>query len=363
MRIVLATIVAGVCLFASANSSINELMRDVGDTMLRMLPAVYDEKPDRTLLMENLVRLEYLFNEARPHFESRPVGSQVTFDLIDRRFDEAIALGERRNIDLLRRSVAEAFELCAACHTQDGVTRRAFGVSKIRELDEYMAVEFSYLTRDYASARTSIDNYLAGDTRTFERDLVVLQRLLSIGAEVHADPALAARQLREVVPRLDGRLRARVSDWIDVLDRIGDEAGELQSPFTYNDIASINRFLSNEWPAIKASLDVDEQEAYWVTIRGVLSKLLATRATSDEVPRLLYWFAVSDRALHYRYYNSLSTAYLERCIEEHSNHPFAKRCLEEYEFLVLINFSGSGGTRVPPEVRDRLTELQRRVYE
>lgn len=363
MRIMLAAVLVGLCLFANATSNINELMRDIGDTMLRMLPAVYDDEPDRTLLMENLVRLEYLFNEARPHFESRPVGSQVTFDLLDQRLDEAIALGERRNIGLLRRSVAEAFDLCAACHTQDGVTRRAFGVSKIRELDEYMAVEFSYLTRDYASARTSIDNYLDSDARSIERDLVVLERLLSIGAEVYADPVFAAQQLREALPTLDGRLQARVSEWISVLDRIADEDGGLQSPLGYKDITSIDRFLDHEWPAIKATLDFDEQQAYWVTIRGVLSKLLASNATSDELPRLLYWLAVSDRALHYRYHNALSTAYLERCIEEYSSHPYAHRCMDEYEFLVLINFSGSGGTRVPPEVRDRLTELERHLYD
>lgn len=349
---------------ATSQTTINELMRDIGDTMLRMLPALYREESDRVLLLENLVRLDYLFEQARPHIEDQPVGARVTYGLLNSRIDEAIALGDRRNLSLLRRSVSDAFELCASCHAQDGMSKRAFGVSRIRELDEYLAAEFSYLTRDYESALTSIDNYFdSGRERTQVRDNLVLERLLAITGEIYADPALAAAELRSVAPRISDRTRLRVTDWIDTFERLAESGkGGLQSPLGQGSIAGLDRFLTREWPSIRSTLGIDAQEAYWVTIRGALQRMLAQYPESAEVPRLLYWLAVSDRALHYRFYNSLSRAYLERCIIDFTDHPYARECVDEYEFLVLVSFSGSGGTLVPDDVRERLAELRALVY-
>lgn len=47
--------------------AINELMQDLGNTMFRMLPAACSDEPDQVLLLESLVRLEYLLDEAEPH--------------------------------------------------------------------------------------------------------------------------------------------------------------------------------------------------------------------------------------------------------------------------------------------------------
>ncbi len=360
MRLLMVTILV-VLAFGARGTDINELMRDMGDTMLRMLPALHQESPDRKVLMENLVRLDYLFDKAEPHLTARQVNSRVTYNLIRRRLDESIALGGHRNLVSLRSSISETFELCASCHSQDGVAVAAFGVSKLRELDEFEAAEFSFLTRDYGAALTSIGNYLEGETREPQRDQLAVERILAIGAEFYADPVFTANKLTEVLPVLTGRTRDRVRDWISVFERIADDDSGLFSPFVPRDIPAMDRFLSGEWSTIETTLGVHEREAYWVAIRGALSRTLTRFPDHKDVPKVLYWLAVSDRALFYRYYNALSTAYLESCIEDYRKHPYAERCLEEYEFLVLINFSGSGGTQVPFEVQERLNELRRRV--
>lgn len=353
-------------------AEIDELMRDAGDTMLRMLPSLYDagdtgdgDTSDRTLLLENLVRLDYLFKQSARHFEEEDtVGSRVTYDIMRKQLAEAIQLGERRNLSLMRRAVADAFSLCAACHTQDRRIKRAFGVSKIRELDEYLAAEFSWLTRDYASALTSFENYFGGDARTAARDERALERVLVITAEVFADLPAAIDKLREFSKFIDAdsRNRERIDAWIEVLSRLASQEDGLQSPLHKMTVDQLDRFLSHEWPALQAALGWHQQEAYWIVTRGELNRFLNRRPAERDVPKLLYWLAVSDRALHYGFYNSLSRGFLERCIEEYPEHPYAKRCLDEYELLVLISFSGSGGTHVPWEVRRRVEELRRLVY-
>lgn len=350
---------------AASARNINEIMQDASDTMLRMLPALYAEEPDRALVMEGLVKLDDLIGQAEPHFAKGQEGARVTYGLLGERLEDAIALGERRNINLMRGAVNDAFELCASCHTQDRKMKRAFGISKIRNLDEYLAGEFSYLTRDYESALTSFANYLKSDERTLERDASAFDRVLVITAEVLADPLMASEVLAAMQKQLDpeGSISRYVTDWVRALGRLSADRGTLASPLDKKSVSELDTYLDREWPAIQASLAWPEQDAYWVVIRSELNRFLSQGAKASEVPKLLYWLAVSDRALQYRFYSSLSKGYLEQCILAHPRDPYARRCLEEYEMLILVSFSGSMGTFVPPEVQAQLNQLRRLVYQ
>lgn len=337
-------------------------MQDLGDTMLRMLPAAYSETPDRTLLLENLVRLEYLLKKAAPHFAETSEGTQVTLSLLQQRLAEAREFGTHQNSPMLQRNLSDAFALCATCHVQDRVTRRAFGISRISDLDEYLAVEYSFLTRDYDSAITSSQNYFRDGERSMKRDSIVLQRILTTGVEVRRDFAFTDKQLSAVLPYLsesDYNL-TRVKDWITVLTRLQTDKDTLQSPIG-GSLGSLDRFLSREWPEIRTLLSFSQQEAYWVVIRGELNRHLMAKPGKRDLPKIYYWLAVTDRELQYRFYGSLSRAYLETCVTDFPGDPYATRCLDEYEFLVLISFSGSSGTHVPPEILERINEMRKLV--
>jgi len=364
LTFVVVVSVCGLACVPAPAEEVNEIMRDAGDTMLRMLPSLYSEEPDRTLVMENLTRLDYLFKQTAPHFAKEQEGAQVTYALLRERLGDAIELGQRRNINLMRGAVVDAFGLCASCHTQDRKMKRAFGVSKIRELDEYLSAEFSYLTRDYESSLTSFDNYLESDERTLQRDGNAFYRVLVINAEVFADPALASQTLKSMRKAVSGDsvFYRHIGEWISVLDRLAADPGALTSPLGKKSVSELDDYLDSEWPVIRGTLSWAAQEAYWVLIRSELNRFLSGASSGPNVPKLLYWLAVSDRALQYRFYSSLSRGYLEQCIEGHPKDPYAKRCLEEYEMLVLVSFSGSSGTHVPYEVQARLNELRRIVY-
>jgi cytochrome c553 len=352
------TLLAGAA--SSNQDSVNELMADLGNTMLRMLPAAYSEAPDRTLLLENLVRLEYLLKKAAPHFDAAKNGSDVTLSLLRKRLAEARQFGTRTNPAMLQRTVSDAFTLCASCHVQDGKVRQALGVSRLHELDEYLAVEYSFLTRDYAASLVSSKNYFNQEERSNRRDDIVLQRMLMIGVEVNRDFAATSKHLTEILPYLReaDHNRSRVKDWLRVLTRLDGDKDPLQSPIA-NNLRQLDRFLSKEWPEIRTLLSYNEQEAYWVVIRGELNRHLMDQPPKRDLPQIYYWLAVTDRELQFRFYGSLSRAYLESCVVDFPKSPWAPRCLEEYEFLVLISFSGSAGTNIPPEVSERIEEMRK----
>ena len=365
MRLALSGFCLGLALLASAatvDHSVNELMQDLGNTMLRMLPAAYSETPDRTLLLENLVRLEYLLKKAAPHFTETSNIANVTLPFLQQRLAEAREFGTGQNTAMLQSTISDAFTLCATCHVQDRVTHRAFGDSRINELDKYLAVEYSFLTRDYAAAIASSQNYFKHGERSKQRDSIVLQRILMIGVEVRRDFAFTNKQLSTVLPYLgetDYNL-TRVKDWMTVLTRLQTDRDTLQSPVG-SSLRSLDRFLNREWPEIRTLLSFSQQEAYWVVVRGELNRHLQAEPGRRNLPRIYYWLAVIDRELQYRFYGSLSHAYLEACMIDFPSDPYATRCLDEYEFLVLISFSGSSGTHVPPEVLERLNEMRKLI--
>lgn len=370
MRIALTGIFLIAALFAQgANNdlSVRELMQDLGSTMLRMLPAASVTEQNNLLLMENLVRLEYLLKQTEPHFAKSDPSSHVTLELLQERLADARAYGTRGNPTLLRTSLTEAFALCANCHVQDRVSRSAFDNTATQSLDPFVATEFHYLTRNYASAKQSMTQYFetearGRDPKKSDKDSIVLQRLLSTGVEIEQDLTTTAKDLSKALKHLDpdDYNHNRIKDWIQILTRLELDGEGLMSPIG-STLSELDIFLSSEWSEIRSLLNYSEQEAYWIVIRGELNRHLQSNEGQSNLPQIYYWLAVADRELQYRFYGSLSRAYLEACVTQFPGDPFATSCMDEYEFLVLISFSGSAGTFVPPEVNQRIQDMRKLI--
>ena len=72
----------------------------------------------------------------------------------------------------------------------------------------------------------------------------------------------------------------------------------------------------------------------------------------------VYWLAVAERSLQYRFFDSLSRHYLQRCVRQFPEHPAVARCLEEYERLMVVSYAGSNGVSLPEPVRAELVEMR-----
>jgi len=153
-----------------------------------------------------------------------------------------------------------------------------------------------------------------------------------------------------------------LGEWLKVIERLVVDPGSTQSPLVPGNIEEMDSYLRNEWPALQVLLKHNEQLVYWIAIRGRLHSMLREFSGSQETPSLLYWLALSDRALHYRFYDSLSRRYLVRCIREYPEHQVAEECFKEYEMLMIVSFSGSGGIYLPMEAQQEISELRRLVY-
>ena len=343
---------------------LDSIMHQLGENMLVLLPMLYLDDVKTEDLKPHLIELTSLLEKAKPHIVQSDVGSQINFSMLQDQIKKAVLYSDHSNLSMLKSELEDSFALCASCHNQDGNFVDQYGISKFRGLSEFLAAEYAYMTRDYGAALVSYQNHLKNDEGDKNSQKIALDKLLIITLEVYGEPELAYSTLTTVRKNLDvKRIKMPQLDaWLKVIFRLIEEPDALHSPLSKRTIKEINAYLYDEWPVVQLTLTIDEQLVYWITIRGKLNQLLRTNVGKQDVAYLLYWLAQSDRALNYRFYDSLSRRYLVQCIRGYSNHEMATECYKEYEMLMIVSFSGSSGIFLPTEVRDELSELRKLVY-
>ena len=99
-----------------------------------------------------------------------------------------------------------------------------------------------------------------------------------------------------------------------------------------------------------------------VWLRGELYRALLNETDRGMIADWLYWLAVSDRVLEYRFYYSLADMYLKQCMLEYTDDPIAQSCYREYENYIAFSYSGSSGTHIPADVAAELKTLKAKVF-
>lgn len=346
---------------ARADDEINDVMKRISNVMLQLLPEMNAPLPNHTSILRSVRRLEKLLQDAGPHLQSDDLNRQVAWQMLNDRLGEVTSKLDGPSQRFVRSALNQAFESCADCHASDRISRPAFGVSRLSRLDEFSAAEFSYLTRDYDAAIVSYKNVLGNSDDKVYR-VRALERLLTITAQIRGDVATGATLFASLADKSgDAREREQLHDWAQALTWLDGNRKSPGSPYLKRNIAEMAAWLESDWPTQRASLDWPAQQVWWVVIQGELNQLLASEHPPQDTPTIVYWLAVADRSLHYRYYNSLSRYYLEQCITAFPAHTMAPMCLDELELMMIVSYSGSAGINLPDEVRDEIEALRRLV--
>ena len=345
---------------AAPSAELNATMQKISEAMLKLLPAVHATDTPRGDLARDLELLQELVAEAGPHLADEPLGSRMNYTMLQRQLQRASSAAGSSSRHLVKGAVANAFELCAGCHALDGVRRPAFGVSKLRDLDNFLAGEYSYLTRDYPAAEVSYLESLKWEREATSRRADALFRLFALSLMQNDSTRGTISDLEALAGQdaLTDMEADTVRRWQGLLVKVSGESPGLLSPVAASSVAGLARMLASDWPDVRFLLDFSEQQAYWMLVRQRLHEFLAASADPDELPVMLYWLGVSDRYLRYQFYETMAAQYLEECIRDFPTHPYAGTCYEEYELLMVISYSGSSGVRLPPDVLQNLEELR-----
>lgn len=243
--------------------------------------------------------------------------------------------GERDTIGYRVRTMA-AF--CFACHSREGVPL------DFSDKDERWAqLPLSPLERARVLAAT----------RQFELALSTYQKLLGT-----PDAERATEEALVVLVRVKNDAKAtdeflalagaspRVTAWRAEVKTWAAEKTALSA-------LPLDQLLKKSDELIATKGDVATLRA-----AAALTHALSRKPTAAQRGEALYLLGLASGGLRSPLLWDLDLLYLEACVRESPKTPLAKKCFGRFEDRLTLGFTGSGGTRIPPDEQQRLEALR-----
>jgi len=346
---------------------LNQTMTKIGGVMIDLFPIIVTKGPltqtQETKMGEDLNQLVELFREAGPYIKERSDTYQVSYQLVLDHLDKTKQAIDTKKFDYARKRLYSLGAICTSCHTQDTKLRTLFsGADRANFADDLAFAEFNYLTRNYTEAENGYDRFLRSDQPKTELELIQpLQRIITLYTQILNRPGEGAQKLSQYaqLPTHTPRTREHLAGWIAGLKELEANGASKVTHPSFSTLQNlVQKYigpLGEPFPEIYLP---PEQEVSRVWLRGLLYHYLNTHPNKTEIPKLLYWLAISDRSIGYNFYFSLADLYLKECVLNHASHPYAQRCFDEYNEFVNFTYSGSAGTFVPPEIEQELDVLE-----
>ena len=368
-RIVVCAVVmyVGSPVWADSQLSLNNTMTKIGEEMVQLLPMVIGQtslgNQQKTQITASTNRLVGLFRQAGPQIKQKSTTYNVSYRLVLDYLERTQNMMGSNRWELAQGRLASLGEICTTCHTQDTKLRTLFpGSERDKFSDDYSYAEFNFYTRNYADAELYYDHYLKSVGHKIDKDIInVFQRLVTIYAQIYNRPGEGAAKLSKhlhLFPE-DTNVKKRLVALVFGLQTLEQQGLSKVKEVDDKTLEKyVHRYLGPLDQPASDFLIRPEEEVSRVWLRGLLFHHLNRAPKKTEIPKILYWLAVTDRSLDYNYYYSLADLYLKECVYSYSSHLYAKKCYQEYREYVLFSYTGSAGEFIPEDVEVELDELK-----
>mgnify|MGYP000160612253 CR=1 FL=1 len=321
-------------------------------------------KKERDKVASELKRLARLSVDLRKKHDFESTGFRISAELLTEELQRASSSFTKGNLGYARRSLRSTLDVCSSCHSQvpqSPATPWKFDEKSLQG-SSFQRAEFLFSTRQYIPANLLYHDFAKKfngqqDAVELER---ALTRILAINIRSVRNPNLARKELNEVANNENyaPSLKQRISDWIKAL-----RALERLSPPDVEKVSAekLVTFVSKRLDA-KESKGFDEADLVKALyFSGLLYQFLNTRPAKDITPELLYWLALYENRLGENYPAELSRLYLKECVLRFPSQDTAKLCFQEYESLQTLEYTGSGGTKIPADIKKDLDTLRAKI--
>lgn len=346
---------------AQAEDGIEVTMKAISDQLVVLMADVYSSEPNRNEFFEDLYQLELMLLATQGHFDDQPLSAKITYRTLLTHLEETRAYSSEVSLNTAKSLFKQSIVLCASCHKQDQSARRKQHYFDTARLGSLARAELSFLMREYKSAVDGYFDYLERRPTNGERRAQAFDRVLAISLEVQGDPALAEaniKRLRQLDLLFDPE-RKQLNDWKLSVKELTVAASWLQQA----SLSEIDHYLLTDWPGLANAMSRDGQMAHWLLIRHRLNRFLLDETYKEHLPVVFYWLARSDREMSFRMYDFVSRHYLEACIEQYPDHPYAHQCYGELEALMKLSFAVKSVEDLPQRIRTKLNELKGSGFE
>ena len=349
------------------NQVLNLTMTEIGQTLVDAYPFILAKRELTAKEVEDvgeiLKRLKRLFLRAGPYIKQKSRAYQVSYQYVLKHLEQTQSAYDKKDVRFVRQRLTTLGTVCISCHTQDTELRTLFpGASRQQFPDDYSYAEFNFTTRNYEEAERYFDQYLA--TGQAETELAVirpLQRLVTIYTQIFNQPGLGAKKLSKYIALKSHSPQTKkyLAEMVVGMKTLEGEGVSKIEKINFAQIEDyVQKYIGDNDILPNIIYSTPEEEVARVWLRGVLYHYLNGKPKKNEIPKILYWLSVVDRAVGYNYYFSLSDYYLKECIQTYPNHPYAWHCYAEYENYMNGIHLDSETEFLPIDVHRELQQLK-----
>jgi hypothetical protein len=282
-------------------------------------------------------------------------------EAVDRARGE-LAAGQREQARLRLRGLTN---LCYGCHARKPADRDTADLGRggdAMALPPAERAQFFAATRQFDAALLLYADLLrappAGLGDPYSQALFARNAVL-ISVRVKDDPAFTLEVVRMALARRDlpTLVRRSLERWAKDTEAWKAEgfAAKEQTPAALfaraQQLIAASGAESEVWPG-------DEALVPLLRASGYLDEALAQKPSGSFRGEALYLLAVATAQLLDAELWDLDQLFLEACVRENPHSALARKCVARLGDRTVFLYSGSGGTRVPPEVVRRLEQLE-----
>ncbi|MFK7825458.1 MAG: hypothetical protein AB8G05_14995 [Oligoflexales bacterium] len=252
-------------------------------------------------------------------------------------------------------------ENCFACHSKyenHGKTPspqhfyKALGFSNL-PADEKARI--LVITRQFGAAQKAYEQLLLKElNRSFSVLEPAIEQYLAISVGVLRDydaPLACFEKLIEA-DRLDISTASILKGWIGDLKLIKNEKS-----YVNQDLGTLEKLIA------KAKLKTDHVHdkrglVYWTAIKSLLNHLSRQKFPPQVETDIYYWLGVTATMFEHSFWIAQMPFYLEKSIRLATNYETALRAFTLLEKNITLGYTGSGGTFIPYEEKEKINKLR-----
>ncbi len=352
------------------------IMGGVYESFVKVIPYVYSgensveilkkDPAKKAELIKNLTDISDFFKSAK-HVEyfQRP-GFRPSLDTMNGHLTDTINSVQNNNFAFAQKRLSAVTSLCISCHSQlsSHGTANAFGeaINKAKRSDfesDYAFGNYLYLVRHFDESEKYLNLALDNSLKSSKSHEMYssMKRIISIHTKIsfNYEKANAFVEKYKKDLRLPILAKNTFNSW-------GRSLASWKS-FDPAKIGSIDEFIKTYLSPLEEMKEQvsSDNDITLLIASGVLSKYLNDHPKTESASKILYWLAIAERRLSSTYFFTLSDLYLKECIKLYPSSPYAKKCYALYEQNVMLEYSGSSGTDLPPDEKRELVRIKKQL--
>ena len=245
---------------------------------------------------------------------------------------------------------------CMSCHAAHNPHFFYEDISTTSKKSSLEKAELLASTRQFDKATNEFLKVLS-DTSDPETAIEVVRKLLVIDIRSASGTESAIAAIEKALSRVkfSNYYKEKIEQWLGTLKSLRKSSPEL------DDVDDVESFLREVMT--KKFLREPGNEVKLLFASGALHRMLAEKnLESEERAKALYLLGFAYSQLQLFFVDEAAEMYLEQCIVEFPGSDEAKKSYSLYDEIVSFQFTGSGGTRIPTDVRLKLMELYNKAH-